>query len=116
MCGRVLCAGKVTEKVGEMFEETGSVGKQFTPHGAAGQGEVPPGGRSVARCLPGWSGLLHMVAGSSYGTVVLPLKHACIGTRMCWLPVWACIVVLRVHTWAAPALKVAQRPGCLHQE
>jgi len=32
------CAGKVTEKVGEMFEETGAVGKQFTPQGAAGEG------------------------------------------------------------------------------
>jgi hypothetical protein len=29
-------AGKVVEKAGEMFEETGAVGKQFTPHGAAG--------------------------------------------------------------------------------
>jgi hypothetical protein len=29
-------AGKMTEKVGEMFKEDGSVGRQFTPEGAAG--------------------------------------------------------------------------------
>lgn len=29
--------GKVVEKAGEMFEETGAVGKQFTPEGAAGE-------------------------------------------------------------------------------
>jgi hypothetical protein len=32
----VCCAGKVTEKVGQMFKEDGSVGHQFTPDGAAG--------------------------------------------------------------------------------
>jgi hypothetical protein len=32
----LCCAGKVTEKVGQMFKEDGSVGHQFTPDGAAG--------------------------------------------------------------------------------
>jgi hypothetical protein len=36
-CAALFHAGKVTEKVGQMFKEDGSVGHQFTPDGAAGE-------------------------------------------------------------------------------
>lgn len=41
----VAAAGKVTEKVGEVFQEHGAVGKQFTPEGSAGEcGPEPDSG------------------------------------------------------------------------
>lgn len=54
----LLCAlaGRVTEKVGEVFKETGAVGKQFTPHGAAGTfPSLPP---QLMHCQSGLGALL----------------------------------------------------------